>query len=145
MPPSPDTTTLVGDRLNTSASPNPPTLVPARVDPNAWAASKNSRTPRARARAVRLSTSAGVPNVWVARMAEVRTPMAWRTLSGDRVSEARSTSAKTGLSPFQAGACAVAVNVNDGTTTEPDRSAARSTSISPAVHDDTATHWRTPR
>ena len=45
IPPSPAVRTLVADKLKTSASPKPPTATPARVDPNAWAASKNSRTP----------------------------------------------------------------------------------------------------
>jgi hypothetical protein len=52
---------LVGDRLNTSASPNPPTIVSPRREPKAWAASKNSRTPLRLATLDRASTSQGVP------------------------------------------------------------------------------------
>ena len=48
MPPSPATSTLVGERLNTSASPKPPTWRPRR-EPKAWAASKNSLIPLRRA------------------------------------------------------------------------------------------------
>ena len=76
----------------------------------------------------------------VARIADVRMPTARSHRGrGDSVSVRGSTSAKTGRRPFHSTACAVAANVNDGTMTSPDSSDARSTSISPAVHDDTAT------
>jgi hypothetical protein len=81
----------------------------------------------------------------VAKIAEVRTPIALDTDSGERVRVSGSTSAKTGRKPFHATACAVAANVKDGTMTSPERSRARRTSIRPAVHDDTATQCRTPR
>ena len=51
----------------------------------------------------------------------------------------------TGRRPFQSTAWAVAANVNDGTITSPESSDARSTSISPVVHDATAMQCRTPR
>src|SRR4029453_13476412 len=59
IPPSPAISPLVGDRLNTSASPNPPTIRSPRRDPKAWAASKNSRMPLSRASRPRASVSQG--------------------------------------------------------------------------------------
>ena len=52
------------------------------------------------------------------------------------------TRPNTGRSPFHATACAVAENVKLGSTTGPSGSSACSASMSPAVHDDTATTWR---
>ena len=92
-----------------------------------------------------VSTSQGVPNVWVATMAEVLTPMARAADSGESVRVAGSMSANTGRSPFHATAWAVAAKVNEGMTTSPESSVARMTNMSPAVHDDTATQcctWR---
>ena len=145
MPPSPATSTLVGERLNTSASPNPPTCTPSRREPNACAASKNSLTPLLAATSTSPSTSHGVPYVWVARIAEVLTPIARAAASGERVCVASSMSANVGCRPFHATACAVAANVKEGTTTPPDNPDARRVSMSPDVHEDTATQWRTPR
>src|SRR5438105_1803060 len=78
-------------------------------------------------------------------MADVRTPTPCAAVVPESVRVSRSMSAKTGRGPFHATAWAVAANVNDGTMTSPDRSRARSTSINPEVHEDTATQWRTPR
>lgn len=72
--------------------------------------------PQCRAIVASSSTAQGVPKVWVAKMAEVRTPTARATAWGDSVRVAGSISAKTGRKPFQATACAVAANVNEGTT-----------------------------
>ena len=63
------------------------------------------------ATSVKPSTSHGVPNVWVAKMAEVRIPIAFWAAFAERVNVSGSISAKTGLSPFQAIACAVAAKV----------------------------------
>ncbi len=61
IPPSEATSTFVGERLKTSASPKPPTGVPPRREPNAWAASKNRRIPHWSAASASPSTSQGVP------------------------------------------------------------------------------------
>ena len=75
----------------------------------------------------------------VAKIAVVRAPSEESTESGLSVSVAGSMSAKTGRRPFHDTACAVAANVNDGSTTSPVSSAHRSTSISPEVQEETAT------
>ena len=46
---------------------------------------------------------------------------------------------------FHSTAWAVAENVNDGTATGPSAARAWTVSISPMVHDDTATQLRTPK
>src|SRR6266511_3755752 len=145
MPPSEATRTFVGDKLKTSASPKPPTGAPACREPNAWAASKTSLIPLFLARAESSSTAQGVPNVWVARIRDVRTPIVRATASGESVRVFGSTSANTGRRWFQAAAWAVAAKVKDGKRASPDRPAARMTSMRPAVHELTATAWRTPR
>ncbi len=59
--------------------------------------------------------------------------------------EEASHSANLGDAPFHATACADAENVNDGSTTGPVISSARSASMRPVVHDETAITCGTPR
>ena len=98
-PPSAATTTFVGDRLNTSASPKPPTRCPACSDPNACAASKNNRRPfsvRWRGAPPRRTASR--------RCASRGSPRCACRPSADRVrrqrQRRRSISANTGRRPF---------------------------------------------
>ena len=57
-PPSPANRTFVGERLNTSASPNPPTIRSPCREPNACAASNTSRMPRSSGDVVQLLDTA---------------------------------------------------------------------------------------
>jgi hypothetical protein len=78
-------------------------------------------------------------------MAEVRMPVARAAAAGSSSRVSGRISVNTGRSPFQATAWAVAAKVNDGSTTSPESSLTRRASIRPAVQQDTAMQWRTPR
>ena len=96
--------------------------------PQAVAPRRSSAAPRRR-RACRRCGSPGSPRCCMptARSHRVRRQRQGVGVDvGERPAADRST----------ATACAVAANVNDGTITSPVSSAARSTSISPAVHED---------
>jgi hypothetical protein len=137
-PPSPATSGFVGVRLNTSTSPKPPTGTPACKAPNACAASKITGTPWRRARSSTSFGEDGAPKTWVARIALVPS-MRRDASSRSSWNDVGSHSANLGVAPFHATACADAEKVNDGISTSPRIASARTASMSPVVHEDTAT------
>ena len=90
------------------------------------------------------SWSAGAPKTCTGTMRRVRSLSASSTRFGSSVQVSGSMSQKTGVRPAQAAAVAVAMKVKLGMIASPPRKRSK-TSMRPAVHDETATAWRTPR
>ena len=143
QPPSPATIGLVGVRLKTSASPNPPIGRPLLVAPMACAASNTTGSPAAAASFSTASGPQGAPNTWVAMraLAPSRAASAWAR----SIWNWRDRTRRTAASAVPGHAWAEAEKVKLGSTTGPGRPSTRActTSIRPDVQELTATTWST--
>ena len=119
MPPSPATTSLVGDMLKTWAVPPFPTGRPCMLAPKPWAASITSGSPCSAATASSAGISQGLPKLWQAAMATVRGVIAAAIAWGVTLVVRGSTSTKTGRRLFQTMAAVAARKVKLGRITSP--------------------------
>ena len=113
-PPSIAVMFLLGWKLKTVRSPNPPIRRPRQLDPMASAASSMTRSRYRSAIAYRRSISTGNPAKWVGMIALVREVMARSTASKSRLRLINSTSTKTGVAPILAIILGAAKKVCDG-------------------------------